>query len=174
MTSGTPRIAGRKSAVLIYLSVIDMSVAAEPTAALLAKILGRSNRALRYRTRAAHEALGLTDSEAELLRLLRRKPGLRVQDAALELGVASNSVSTLVKQLTRAGLVARTTDPLDARAAQLRITPEAESWLAGLRSTREDAVARALAMLDQRDRATVEEAVPALTRLSQALLSSAQ
>ena len=47
-----------------------MSVAADPTTVLLAKAFGRINRALRYRTRAAHEALGVTDSEAELLRLL--------------------------------------------------------------------------------------------------------
>ena len=137
---------------------------------LLAKAFGRINRALRYRTRAAHEALGVTDSEAELLRLLRRQPGLRVQDAANELGVASNSVSTLVKQLTRSGLVERTTDPLDARAAQLRLTNQAESWLQGLRSTREDAVAAAYDSLSEPDRASIERATPALRRLAEALL----
>lgn len=147
-----------------------MSVATEPSATLLAKVFGRINRALRYRTRAAHEALGVTDSEAELLRLLRRQPGLRVQDAATELGVASNSVSTLVKQLTRSGLVERTTDPLDARAAQLRLTSQAESWLQGLRSTREDAVAAAFESLDGADRASIEQATPALRRLAEALL----
>jgi DNA-binding MarR family transcriptional regulator len=149
-----------------------MSVAAEPSAATLAKVFGRISRALRYRTRAAHAALGVTDSEAELLRLLKRRPGLRVQDAAAELGVASNSVSTLVTQLTRAGLVDRTADPLDGRAALLRLTPQAESWLAGLKSTREDAVARALATLDEHERAMLETAVPGLTSLANALLSS--
>ena len=78
-----------------------MTVLAESTSTLLAKAFGRVSRALRYRTRAAHEELGVTDSESELLRLLRRQPGIRVQDAASELGIASNSVSTLVKQLTR-------------------------------------------------------------------------
>ena len=147
-----------------------MSVATEPTAGVLAKAFGRINRALRYRTRAAHEALGVTDSESELLRLLRRQPGLRVQDAALELGVASNSVSTLVKQLTRSGLVQRTTDPQDARAAHLRLTPQAESWLQGLRSTREDAVAAAYETLSEQDRASLEAATPALRKLAEALL----
>src|SRR5262249_4124441 len=126
-----------------------MSVVVEPSAAQLAKVFGRISRALRYRTRAAHEALGVTDSEAELLRLVHRRPGLRVQDAANELGVASNSVSTLVKQLTRIGLLERTPDPQDGRAAQLRLTPQAERWLAGLRSTRDDAVARALEQLNE-------------------------
>jgi DNA-binding MarR family transcriptional regulator len=147
-----------------------MSVAADPTPVLLAKAFGRINRALRYRTRAAHEALGVTDSEADLVRLLRRQPGLRVQDAALELGIASNSVSTLVKQLTRSGLVERSTDPQDARAAHLRLTPQAESWLAGLRSTREDAVAAAYDALSETDRASIDNAAPALRRLAEALL----
>ena len=71
----------------------------------LAKVLGRIGRGLRYHTRAEREALDLTHSEAELLRLVDRAPGIRVQDAAVELGVASNSVSTLVKQLTAAGLL---------------------------------------------------------------------
>jgi DNA-binding MarR family transcriptional regulator len=151
-----------------------MSVSAEPTSTLLAKVLGRSNRALRYRTRAAHQALGVTDSEVELLRLLRHHPGMRVQDAATELGVASNSVSTLVKSLAQAGLIERSADPLDGRAVCLRVTPEAASWLAEIGSTRDEAVGRALDSLDDRDRAIVEDALPALTRLSQALLSSAK
>ena len=145
-----------------------MSVVAEPTPALLAKVFGRINRALRYRTRA--EALGVTDSETELLRLVKRRPGLRVQDAATELGIASNSVSTLVKQLARAGLLERTTDPHDARAAQLRITAEADAWLKDLGSASEEAVARALIGLDAHDRERLEAALPALRELSNRLL----
>ena len=65
----------------------------------LAKVLSRIGRGLRYHTRAAREALDITQSEGELLRLVDRRPGLRVQDAATELGIASNSVSTLVASL---------------------------------------------------------------------------
>jgi len=142
---------------------------AESTAARLAKALGRVNRALRYRTRAAREALGVTDSEAELLRLVRRQPGLRVHDAASELGIASNSVSTLVKQLTRGGLIERSSDPLDGRAACLRLTPEAAEWLAQVGSAREAAVARALDSLSASERAALEAAAPALLRLGEVL-----
>jgi DNA-binding MarR family transcriptional regulator len=124
---------------------------------------------LRYRTRAAREALGVTDSEAELLRLVRRQPGLRVHDAALELGIASNSVSTLVKQLTRGGLMERSSDPQDGRAACLRLTPEAAEWLAQVGSAREAALARALDSLDPADRERVAQALPALLRVAEAL-----
>ena len=138
----------------------------------LTEALGRIGRGLRYRTRAAREALEVTHSEAELLRLLKRKPGIRVQDAALELDIASNSVSTLVKQLSRAGLVQRCADPLDGRVAQLRLTSLAEAWVTQVGNAREQALARALETLDEADRARLAEALPAMVRLSKAVLRS--
>ena len=153
---------------------MDMIPQAPPQAAVsltseLAKVLGRIGRGLRYHTRAATEALDVTHSEAELLRLLDRKPGIRVQDAALELGVASNSVSTLVKQLNRAGLVDRTADPLDGRAACLRLTPLASEWVARVGNAREQVIQRALLELDDLDRERLEAAVPAMKRLAKAM-----
>jgi len=135
----------------------------------LARVFGRIGRGLRYRTRAAREALEITHSEGELLRLVDRHSGIRVQDAALELGVASNSVSTLVKQLNRAGLLERRTDPLDGRAVCLRLSPLAQEWVNQLGNAREQAIDRALAALDAEDRRMLEAAMPALKRLSKAL-----
>ncbi|MGI9147733.1 MAG: MarR family winged helix-turn-helix transcriptional regulator [Chloroflexota bacterium] len=138
----------------------------------LARVLARIGRGLRYRTRAAREALEVTPSEADLLRLLGRRPGIRVHDAAVELGVASNSVSTLVKQLVRTELVQRASDPLDGRAAHLWLTPLAEEWLTRLGSAREAAIDRALVSLDDADRATIETALPAMARLAEAIVST--
>ncbi|MCA1645486.1 MAG: MarR family transcriptional regulator, partial [Chloroflexi bacterium] len=143
-------------------------MAAAPTilTAELAKVLARIGRGLRYRTRAVREALDITHSEGELLRLLARRPGVRVQDAAAELGIASNSVSTLVKQLTRTGLVQRASDPLDGRAACLWLTPLSQDWVTRIGSAREQAIARALETLDASDRAALEAAMPAMVALS--------
>ena len=135
----------------------------------LARLLSRIGRGLRYRTRAEREALELTQSEVELLRLLDRQPGIRVHDAALELGVASNSVSTLVKGLTRGGLIERTVDPLDGRAACLRLTTQADQWVTQLGNAREEAIARALLSLDDADRVAIEAAVPALKRFARSI-----
>jgi DNA-binding MarR family transcriptional regulator len=146
-------------------------VAASPLTVELAKVFSRIGRGLRYRTRAARESLDITHSEGELLRLLDRKPGIRVHDAALELGIASNSVSTLVKQLTRARLIARSADPLDGRAACLRLTPQAEEWVTQLGNAREEAIDRALAELDENDRALLEAAIPAMKHLATAIKS---
>ena len=124
----------------------------------LAKVLGRIGRGLRYHTRAEREALDLTHSEAELLRLVDRAPG-----------IASNSVSTLVKQLNRAGLVERATDPLDGRAVCLRLTPLAREWVTQVGNAREQAIQRALLELGDEERETLEAALPAIKRLAKAL-----
>ena len=156
--------------MLVCLSQIDMVLSVQVSlAAELAKVFARIGRGLRYRTRAVRETLDITHSEGELLRLLDRSPGIRVQDAALELGVASNSVSTLVKQLNRVGLVERTTDPLDGRAVCLRLTPLAEEWVTRLGNAREQAIDRALASLDEADRALIDSAAPALKRFAKAM-----
>jgi len=141
-------------------------------AAELNKAFARVGRGLRYRTRAARESLDVTPSEGDLLRLLDRRPGIRVHDAALELGVASNSVSTLVKQLNRAGLVERTADPADGRAACLRLTPLAATWAAEVGNAREEAIDRALVTLPHEDREILEAAIPVMKRLAKALASS--
>jgi len=138
-------------------------------AAELADMLARLGRGLRYRTRDARESLDVTHSEADLLRLLSRKPGIRVHDAAAFLGIASNSVSTLVKQLSRAGLLTREADPFDGRVAQLRLTPQAEAWVTQVGSAREEALERALATLDPEDRQRLEAALPAMRKISKAL-----
>jgi DNA-binding MarR family transcriptional regulator len=135
----------------------------------LAKVLGRIGRGLRYHTRAQRESLPITQSESELVRLLDRRPGIRVHDAATELGIASNSVSTLVKQLGRAGLLERTADPLDGRAACLRLTPMAAEWAARLGNAREQAIDRALATLEEDDQRLLEAAIPAMKRLAHAI-----
>ncbi len=137
----------------------------------LAKVLARIGRGLRYRTRAVREALDITHSEGDLLRLLERRPGIRVQDAAVELGIASNSVSTLVKQLSRTGLVQRSSDPLDGRAACLWLTPQSQDWVARVGSAREEAIARALDSLGEPERKALEAAVPAMIHLSKAIIN---
>ena len=152
------------------LSPMTAPVREAPTlTAELARVFSRIGRGLRYHTRAARESLDITQSESELLRLLEHRPGLRVQDAALELGIASNSVSTLIKQLARAGLVERTTDPQDARAACLRLTPPATDWVRQVGNAREQAIERALLSLDESDRVLLEAAVPAMIRLARAI-----
>ena len=156
--------------MLISLSQRDMVITQSTGLTVeLAKVLSRVGRGLRYHTRAAREALDITHSEGDLLRLVDRRPGIRVNDAAAELGIASNSVSTLVRQLTRSGLLERAADPLDGRAACLRLTPSASEWVTQLGNAREQTIDRALATLDEADRQQLEAAIPAMKRLAKAI-----
>jgi DNA-binding MarR family transcriptional regulator len=152
-----------------FLQPLAGATVAEPLAPQLSKLLGKVGRALRYRTRAAQDALGVTGSEAELLRLVGRHPGIHVQAAAAELGIASNSVSTLVKQLARQDLLRRGSTPLDGRVVCLELTPQAEAWIAEVGSAREAALARAIEQLEPADRQALEAALPALAHLAGAL-----
>jgi DNA-binding MarR family transcriptional regulator len=111
----------------------------------------------------------LPPAQVELLGLIDRARGVRVSDAAAALQLAPNTVSTLVHQLTRAGLARRERDPDDRRSVRLWPTPEAERVLSVRREFRRQAVAGALDRMSLGDRRRIEAALPALRRLLQHL-----
>src|SRR5215470_3257021 len=105
---------------------------AEPRGGLhepLADVLAGLQRLIRRRLRVGRTRPPLGAAQADLLRLVTARPGIRVSDAARELLLAGNSVSSLVNRLTRDGYLIRETDPADRRSALLRPTPAAESRL---------------------------------------------
>jgi len=116
----------------------------------------------------------LRGAEVELLRLVVAQPGIGISDAAKDLYLASNSVSTLVNQLSRQGYLVRETDPADRRAARLMPTPAAEARLAEWRKRRGELVRGGLAGLEDADRAVLEAAVPALRKLADNLHEEAE
>jgi DNA-binding MarR family transcriptional regulator len=105
-------------------------------------------------------------AQLELIRLVRRNPDLSVADAAAELGVAPNTVSTLVRQLVQADVLERVRDSADGRVVRLRLTPDTrrrvEAWL----DRRTAATARALGALDPADRAALRRALPVLVAVA--------
>lgn len=111
----------------------------------------------------------LSAAQVELVRLVRREPGLPVSAAAGRLGVAANTVSTLVRQLVDAGVLRREPDPADRRVARLAVTPEARRRIERWRDRRAEVTGRALARLDEAEREALRTAAPALTRLAAAL-----
>jgi len=116
----------------------------------------------------------LRGAEVELLRLVVTRPGIGISDAAKYLYLASNSVSTLVNQLSRQGYLVRETDPADRRAARLMPTAAAEARLAEWRKRRGELVRDGLARLDAVDLAALEAAVPALLKLAENLHEEAE
>ena len=138
----------------------------------LAKVLARIGRGLRYRTRAAREALDITHSEGELLRLLDRQPGHprpRCRRRARH----------RLQLRQHAGQAARPRRAARAQrrpAGRPRRLPAADAARRGvghpLGNAREAALDRALATLDQADRDQLEAAIPAMTRLAKAIARS--
>lgn len=140
----------------------------------LADTLAGVQRLIRRRLRGGTKGPRLRGAEVDLLRLVMASPGIGVSDAAKELYLAGNSVSTLVNQLARDGYLIRETDPADRRAARLLPTPAAEARLRDWRQRRAALVARQVARLDEADRAALEAALPALRKLAANLHEEAE
>ena len=88
----------------------------------LFNVVGRFRRQLRRSTGRGFDTTGLTQSQAELLRLVGRQPDISVREAATELGLVPNTASTLVSKLAADGLVIRAVDADDRRVGRLRLT----------------------------------------------------
>ncbi|MFH9060502.1 MarR family winged helix-turn-helix transcriptional regulator [Streptomyces coeruleorubidus] len=116
----------------------------------------------------------LRGAEVELLRLVVTRPGIGISDAAKDLGLPANSVSTLVNQLVGAGYLVRETDPADRRTARLLPTPAAGTRLREWRRRRADLVRRHVSRLDDTDRQALHAAIPALLKLAGTLHEEAE
>ena len=124
-------------------------------------------RALRRRPGRPRELSELTGSELELVRLVGRRRGLSVAETARELGVASNTVSTLVGRLTAGGVIVRTVDESDRRSARLDLSPAVRRRVEDWRDRRTETLDAALARLTAEEQRAVEAAVPVLARLAE-------
>jgi DNA-binding MarR family transcriptional regulator len=131
--------------------------------------LSAVRRAVRRRAARPVELSVLTGAQLELVRLLRREPGVSIADAAARLRVAPNTVSTLVGQLADAGVLERRIDEADRRVVRLTLTPGVRRRVDAWRDRRTDALGEAMARLPAADRERLADAVPALIRLADEL-----
>jgi DNA-binding MarR family transcriptional regulator len=124
-------------------------------------------RALRRRPGRPRELSELTGSELELVRLVRRRPGLSVAETARELGLAANTVSTLVGRLTASGVLVRAVDEIDRRSARLDLSPAVRRRVEDWRDRRTETLDAALGNLTPEEQQAVEAALPVLARLAE-------
>jgi DNA-binding MarR family transcriptional regulator len=149
-------------------AVQEQAIAAAEVRAL-SLLIGRLQRGLRRRVRAAMPLPPLPQSQIEVLRLLHEQPGLRVQQVAAALRLAPNTTSTLVQQLMRQGYIVRHVDAADRRSASLELTPTARERLAAWRDTRVAVLGQTLEGLSPGERERLVVALPSLTRLADLL-----
>ncbi len=137
---------------------------------LVAELFGTVGRFRRTVRRAAGSSFtGLTESQAELLRLVARQPGISVSAAAAELGLAANTASTLVSKLSAEGLLVRTPDPDDRRVGRLELTAPAQELADASRAARRAVLAEALDELDDDDTRALADGLRVLASLTATL-----
>jgi DNA-binding MarR family transcriptional regulator len=135
------------------------------TAGELMRVIAGLRRVARRRTAVRLGTPPLPEAQRELLFVVERQPGIGVAAAASELGLAGNSVSTLVNALVGAGLLHRGVDPDDRRAARLTLASVAHQRLEAWRSARSALVGEALERVAEPTRGAITTALPALRLL---------
>jgi DNA-binding MarR family transcriptional regulator len=123
-------------------------------------------RATRRAAREAWAQQPLPPAQAELVRLAAARPGITVADAAHELRLAPNTISTLVGRLADAGLLNRQRSTQDGRAVLLTATQKAQRRRAQFLDLRAELAGRELAQMSGQDQQALAAAVPALLRLA--------
>jgi DNA-binding MarR family transcriptional regulator len=126
----------------------------------LLAVVARLNRLATQRTR-----LPLPWAQARLLSTIEDQGEARISDLATLDHCSQPTMTTQVRRLEDAGLVSRTTDPLDARAVLIRITDKGRTVLAQARVDRAAAIDPRLAQLSPEDRQTLAAAVDVIKRL---------
>lgn len=152
-------------------SVNDVIHSKAEATELLAAV-GAIRRIARRAVRNSAHAEPLSPARSELLRLTARRPGLTVAEAAHELRLAPNSVSTMVSQLTAGGLLSRGRGAGDGRLVRLTVTDKGAARIAQWHDVRAELAGRALEGLSEPDRQAIRAAIPALVRLAERMEES--
>ena len=126
----------------------------------LLSVLARINRLANQRVR-----MPIPFAQARLLSTIEDQGEARISDLAALDHCSQPTMTTQVRRLEDAGLVARTPDPLDARAVLIRITPAGVATIGQVRLDRGAAVDPYLERLSDTDRQLLAEAVVVLGRL---------
>jgi DNA-binding MarR family transcriptional regulator len=132
-------------------------------------VVARLNRLATQRT-----PLPLPFAQARLLSTIEDQGAARISDLAELDHCSQPTMTTQVRRLEDAGLVARTTDPDDRRAVLIRITPAGSRTLRHVRADRAAVIDPILARLDAADRETLAAAVEVLRRMLKDAVSLAK
>lgn len=162
LTTGGPEASGRSPG-------LRNAAGQDGTAAELLAAISAVRRAARRAVRQRWHAEPLPPAQGELLRLVAAQPGISVAEAASELRLAPNTVSTLVGRLVSDGLLTRGRVLADGRAVRLSVTAKARQRLASYRDLRAEITQHAMARLTQADVEALATAAPALVRLAEQL-----
>jgi DNA-binding MarR family transcriptional regulator len=142
------------------------------TTARLRAVIGRLSRRLRPTPTA--RAAGLTPTRTSVLLTVMREGPIRVSDLAEAEGINPTQLSRAIAHLVEAGLVERSADEGDRRAAWLKPTPAGRKLTERIRRERTDALNVALQGLAPDERERIITALTALEHLADRLRMGAR
>lgn len=142
------------------------------TAARLRAVIGRLSRLLRP-TPAAREA-ALTPTRSSVLLTVVRAGRVGLSDLAAAESINPTQLSRAIAQLMEAGLVERSADQGDRRAAWVKPTAAGKRLADRIRRERTDALNAALEGLSESDRERVVAALDSLEHLAEQLREGEQ
>jgi DNA-binding MarR family transcriptional regulator len=136
-------------------------------AAQLRAVIGRLSRRLRP-TRTAVDA-GLTPTRVIVLQTATRRGPLRLSELAESEGINPTMLSRITADLVDSGLLERSRDRGDRRAAWVNATAAGRRLADRIRRERTDALKVALGALSEGHQRSIEKALPALAELAEQL-----
>ena len=137
------------------------------TAARLRAVIGRLSR--RLRPTPAALAAGLTPTRTSVLQTVVREGPIGLSHLAESEGINPTQLSRTIAQLVDTGLVERSTDSGDRRAAWVKPTPAGKRLAEKIRRERTDALNVALEGLSDRERERIIAALDSLEQLAEGL-----
>jgi DNA-binding MarR family transcriptional regulator len=129
------------------------------TAARLAFMVGRFNRRLLSATG------GLSQGLLSALASVTKLGPIRLADLAQVEIISAPSMTRVVAELETRGLVVRSADPEDGRAALLEVTPAGREAILLARAARAKVASELLLTLDAAELDAIDAALPALERM---------
>jgi DNA-binding MarR family transcriptional regulator len=137
-----------------------MNTTTNETAARLRRAITRMNRKLRY------SALGgVSPAQASMLASIDKLESPSLGDLAIAEQIQPPSVTKLVKDMEKSGLIATHADPLDRRSTRVRLTPFGRRELGTIRQRKTEFLERKLVALSVSDQRRAEELATFLEKL---------
>lgn len=140
-------------------------------AARLTALVSPLRRALLAAAREREGLPDIPDAQIEILRALPRGTVVAPGELAAALGLGRSTVSNLLAAMERAGLVTRTPRTDDRRGVAVAAAPQALAYLERFDAASAEIMRDAAARLSAGDLKALDDAVPALERLRDVLVS---
>ena len=110
-------------------------------------------------------SLSVTGGQVSILAAIKGAPGITASIVAEGERISAPAMSNHVARLEKAGLIERSREGFDRRRVGLKLTTEGEKVLRSVRQRRTAWLAARLDRLTDKERAQIEQAIPALEKL---------